>query len=108
MRYASATFDRYRNALSDISEYDELLRFLDSIDIVSGFREYADRTEGLRAGEAEWKETEPYLLPQLRALVGRYSRLGENAFYKLYLDTDLTVQVALESPFTISTETNDQ
>ena len=108
MRYASATFDRYRNALSDISEYDELLRFLDSIDIASGFREYADRTEGLRAGEAEWKETEPYLLPQLRALVGRYSRLGENAFYKLYLDTDLTVQVALESPFTISTETNDQ
>lgn len=108
MRYASATFDRYRNALSDISEYDDLLRFLDSIDIASGFREYALRTEGLKAGEAEWKETEPYLLPQLRALVGRYSRLGENAFYKLYLDTDLTVQVALESPFTISTETNDQ
>ena len=37
-------------------------------------------------------------LPQLRALVGRYSKLGDNAFYKLYLPVDETVRIALDAP----------
>ena len=98
MRYASSVFDRYRSRLTEIDDFAELDRFLDSIDIPSGFRSFARATEGLVAGEGEWKETEPYIIPQLRALVGRYSKLGENAFYKLYLPVDDVVQYALKSP----------
>lgn len=98
MRYASNVFDRYRSRLSEISDYAELDRFLDSIDIPSGFRAFALSADRLSASETEWKETAPYILPQLRALIGRYSKLGENAFYKLYLPVDDVVQRALEAP----------
>ena len=41
--------------------------------------------------------TLPYLQPQLNALVARYSKLNENAFYKYYLPVDTTVEAALKS-----------
>ena len=95
MRFASAMFDRYRASLTGISDFDELERFLDKLDIPSKFREYASSKDGITCSDKEWKETEEYLLPQLRALTGRYSRLGEDAFYKLYLGVDTTVMKAI-------------
>ena len=70
-------------------------RFLDRLDIPSKFREYASAKDGITCSDKEWKETEEYLLPQLRALTGRYSKLGDNAFYKLYLGVDTTVMKAI-------------
>ena len=97
MRFASAMFDRYKDSLSGISDFGELDRFLDKMNIPSRFREYAAVNDGIKCSDQEWKDTESYLLPQLRALVGRYSRLGEDAFYKLYLGVDTTVKKAIES-----------
>ena len=90
-------FDRYKDSLSGISDFGELDRFLDKMNIPSRFREYAAVNDGIKCSDQEWKDTESYLLPQLRALVGRYSRLGEDAFYKLYLGVDTTVKKAIES-----------
>ena len=42
----------------------------------------------LGSEDAEWEETRTYLMPQVKALVGRYSKLGDKAFYHLYLDID--------------------
>ena len=97
MRFASAMFDRFRNSLSGIDNFPDLERYLDKMDIPAKFREYASRTDGITCSAQEWKETEDYLLPQLRALIGRYSKLGEDAFYKLYLGVDTTVKKAIES-----------
>ena len=97
MRFASAMFDRYKDSLSGISDFGELDRFLDKMNIPSRFREYVAVNDGIKCSDQEWKDTESYLLPQLRALVGRYSRLGEDAFYKLYLGVDTTVKKAIES-----------
>lgn len=97
MRFASAMFDKYRKSLTDIDDYDALLRFLDNMDIPSQFLAFARSKDGIQAAPGEWQETAPYLLPQLRALVGRYSKLGDNAFYKLYLDNDDVVKAALEA-----------
>ncbi|MBQ9194437.1 MAG: hypothetical protein IJ152_02155, partial [Bacteroidales bacterium] len=60
------------------------------------FPAYALRQDGIRCTAAEWEQTAPYLLPQLSALIARYSKLGENAFYKYYLPVDDTVEKALE------------
>ena len=97
MRFASAMFDRYKASLSEIDDFGELDRFLDRMDIPAKFREYASRNDGITCSDKEWQETEEYLLPQLRALTGRYSRLGEDAFYKLYLGVDTTVMKAIGS-----------
>ena len=97
MRFASAMFDRYKGSLTEIGDYDELNRFLDRINLPAAFREYASSKDGISCTQKEWDETSDYLLPQLRALVGRYSRLGENAFYKMYLNVDVTLKKAIES-----------
>lgn len=97
MRFASAMFDRYKGSLTEIGDYDELNRFLDSMNLPAAFREYASSKDGISCTQKEWDETSDYLLPQLRALVGRYSRLGENAFYKMYLNVDVTLKKAIES-----------
>jgi len=97
MRFASAMFDRYKGTLSTISDYKELNNFLDRLNLPSAFREYASTKDGITCTQKEWEETSEYLLPQLRALVGRYSKLGENAFYKMYLNVDPTLKKAIES-----------
>ncbi len=97
MRFATAMFDRYKGSLTEIGDYDELNRFLDRMNLPAAFREYASSKDGISCTQKEWDETSDYLLPQLRALVGRYSRLGENAFYKMYLNVDVTLKKAIES-----------
>ena len=97
MRFASAMFDRYKATLSPVNDFDQLGKVLDRMDIPTKFREYASRVDGIPCTQSEWEKTEEYLLPQLRALIGRYSRLGEDAFYKMYLGVDTTVRKAIES-----------
>ena len=35
-------------------------------------------------------------MTQVRALVGRYSKLGDQAYYHLFLDSDTTIKEALK------------
>ena len=98
MRFAAAMFDRYRSELLALSDYAAIDRFLKRIDVGRQFRAFAADKDGIRPEKGEWEETEPYLLPQLNALVARYSKLGDNAFYKYYLPVDETVRIAVASP----------
>ena len=95
MRFATAMFDKYRKLLLGISDEQSLATFMSAISIPDRFREFAASKDGITAQEGEWQETLPYLVPQLNALVARYSKLGENAFYKYYLPIDDAVKVAL-------------
>lgn len=95
MRFASEMFDRYKSTLSKIDDFDELSRYLDGLHLDRLFLDFARDTDGLVPGKGEWKETADYMMPQIRALVGRYSKLDDEAFYRFYLYIDETVQVAL-------------
>lgn len=96
MRFAAAMFDKYTAQLREIDSYPAMDAFLNRIDIPGQFRTFALRRDGLTVSDAEYKETLPYLEPQLKALVARYSKLGESAFYKYYLPVDSTVETALK------------
>jgi hypothetical protein len=37
------------------------------------------------------------MMPQINALVGRYSKLNDEAFYRFYLPIDDTIQAALKN-----------
>ena len=97
MRFAAAMFDRYAAQLRTIDNYRDMDAFLKRIDIPGEFRRFALTRDGISVKDDEFKETLPYLQPQLNALVARYSKLGENAFYKYYLPVDSTVEEALKS-----------
>ena len=98
MRYAAWVFDKHPQTLSAIDSYPAMDRFLASLDIPSAFPAFAKNRDGIDMKAGEWEETAPYLLPQLRALIARYSKLGENAFYKYYLDVDEVLKKAIAAP----------
>ena len=70
-------------------------RFLESLDIPIAFPAFAKNRDGIEIKEGEWEASAPYLMPQLRALIARYSKLGENAFYKYYLEIDDVLKKAV-------------
>lgn len=97
MRFAQSMFDKYGKALSGIDDFDRLDRYMDEINVASQFLDYASRVDGLKPKEGEWEETAPYLMPQLKALVGRFSKLGDEAFYRFYVPIDDTIKAALKN-----------
>lgn len=96
MRFASAMFDTYRDRLSAISDFRELETWLSELHLDRKFLDYAAK-DGIVPRPGEWEKTEPYIMPQLNALVGRYSKLEDEAFYRFYLDIDDTIRTAVES-----------
>ena len=101
MRFAQDMFDRYRSSLSDIEDFEKLEAYLDGIDLESQFLRYASDVDGLVPAKGEWNESRPYMLPQMKALVGRFSKLDNEAFYRFYLPIDDTIQTALKSSATL-------
>lgn len=96
VRFAQSMFDKYRNSLAGIEDFSQLERYLDQIDLAAQFIEYAERVDGVKLkNKAEWEESSPYMMPQIKALVGRFSKLGDEAFYRFYIPIDDTIQAAL-------------
>lgn len=101
MRFASSMFDKYKGNLSQIDDFERLSKWLDSIDLEGQFLEYASSVDGIRPAEGEWEKTKEYMMPQLKALTGRFSKLDDEAFYRFYLPVDDVIQLALKSPSVI-------
>ncbi|MBR5140918.1 MAG: PDZ domain-containing protein [Bacteroidales bacterium] len=97
LRFASAMFDKYRTQLTKIDDFSKLEQYLKNIDLEQQFLDYAARVDGIRPSGGEWKETAVYMMPQVNALVGRYSKLDQEAFYRFYMPVDETIQVALKN-----------
>lgn len=95
MRFAQAMFDKYRGELAQIDDFVRLDAFLDGISLERQFLDYAAHTDGLKPSSGEWEASKSYMMPQLKALVGRFSKLDNEAFYRFYLPIDDTIQTAL-------------
>lgn len=97
VRFASAMFDKYKGQLAAISQFDHLQKYLSEIQLEKQFLDYAASVDGIRPEEGEWEKSKVYMMPQIKGLVGRYSKVGEEAFYRFYLPIDDTIQTALSS-----------
>ena len=96
MRFASSMFDKYRDELARISDFRQLRTYLDGLELDRQFLDYAARVDGIRPASGEWEQSAEYMMPQIYGLVGRYSKVGEEAFYRFYLPIDETIQAALK------------
>ena len=101
MRFASSMFDRYRQSLSSIGDFNSLERWMEEVSVEKQFLEFAAREDGLKPLAGEWEKSRQYMLPSVKALVGRYSRLDDEAFYRFYLPIDETISTAMENSFEI-------
>ena len=96
MRFASAWFDAHRRELSEIDDYDRLLGYLDRAGLERQFLAFAKSKDGIAPTAAEWATDKQYIMTQVQALVGRYSKLGDKAYYHLFLQTDPTFKAAMQ------------
>lgn len=95
VRFASKMFDKYKSELAQISDFSTLSTYLNDLDLERQFLDFADKVDGIKAKPGEWEITSSYMMPQINGLVGRYSKVGEEAFYRYYLPIDDTIQKAL-------------
>lgn len=95
LRFASYYFDKHSKELSSIDDFDKLETYLKSADLERQFLKYAKDKDGIVPAKGEWEDSKSYMMPQIEGLVGRYSRLGENAFYRRYLYMDDTYKAAI-------------
>lgn len=91
VKYSIEVADRYRKDLQKVTSLDELNHLLDSMDLESGFRKYLKKA-GVPINEAQWKISEDIFMTQIRAMVGRYSKLEDEAFYPIIADIDNVIQ----------------
>lgn len=97
VRFASSMFDKYKTSLSEIDDFNQLKKYLESISLDKQFLDFAATVDGIRPSKGEWEESRTYMMPQINALVGRYSKLNDEAFYRFYLPIDDTIQAALKN-----------
>lgn len=101
MRFAQTMFDKYRGSLAQIDDFGKLDTYLDQIDLAGQFISYAERVDGIKLKPGEWEDSKTYMMPQLKALVGRFSKLDDEAFYRFYIPIDDTIKAAMENPATV-------
>lgn len=97
MRFASSMFDTYKAELSQIDDFAELEEYLKSISLEDKFVDYAAKVDKIRPAAGEWEESREYMMPQINGLVGRFSKLGEEAFYRFYLPLDDAIEAAMDA-----------
>ena len=96
VRFASTMFDKYKASLARISDFASLEEYLKEINVEQQFLDYAQRVDGIKPASGEWENSRSYMLPQINGLVGRFSKVGEEAFYRFYLPIDDTILKAME------------
>lgn len=83
--------DIYRKELQSVKDLDELNALLDRMDLENKFRAYMKRNS-ISMVESQWKISRSIVMIQIRAMVGRYSKLEDEAFYPIIAEIDNVIQ----------------
>ncbi len=94
-RFSAKLADQYRTSLNNISSMEELNRFFNLVEFDNSFLQFAAEN-GLRPQKGEWEESRAIINNHIRAFLGRYSSLDDNAFYPILLEMDRMVKAAIE------------
>lgn len=92
MKFSIRMADRYRKELQAIENLEELNILMDSMNLEREFKNYL-RDNSIRVVESQWKISEDIIMTQIRAMMGRYSKLEDEAFYPIFAEIDNVIQL---------------
>ncbi|MDD4293374.1 MAG: S41 family peptidase, partial [Bacteroidales bacterium] len=95
-RFSSQMADIYRERLRKIQNLESLNLFFESIGYEKMFLNFASAAK-LVPTSGQWKQCKGIILTQVRALVGRYTPMDDNAFYPIMSEIDKVIQIAKKS-----------
>lgn len=101
LRFAAKFMDGNRETLNAAGSYDRVRALIDNCGIEEQFLAFASSL-GIRCTPEEWKKSSPYMLPQIKGLCARYSKFGEEAYFRYFLPMDDVVNCALSRNFAVS------
>ncbi|MGE0091321.1 MAG: S41 family peptidase [Bacteroidales bacterium] len=93
-RFGASMSDRFRSRINEISTLEDLDSFFDGAGMERRFLEFAS-DNGVNATQQEWDESKDVIMTQVKAFIGRYSPMDDNAFYPVLLKIDNVVQAAI-------------
>lgn len=96
IRYAAIVFDQNKKLFNEIDTFNKLEAFLHRLDIPRDFLSFV-RSQGVKVDMKQWNLSKEFMLPQLRAIIARYTKLGDVAFYSIFEEIDPVIQAALHS-----------
>ncbi len=95
-RYTMVYSDKNRDALAKVETLEQLNAMLDADrTIMTDFVNYAN-LNGVSVDSASYKAAEPLLKRQLRAFIGRNTKLGDNGYVANHYPLDDTIMQAIE------------
>ncbi|MBO4558360.1 MAG: S41 family peptidase [Bacteroidales bacterium] len=96
IKYASDVLDKNTKAVTAARDMAAFDAFINNLGVEQGFLKFAAENN-VTPAEGEWERSRDYMLTQIRALIARYTPMGDEAFYPIYLQTDKLVQIAVEN-----------
>jgi len=95
IKYANKVSDQYRAQLRTLTDLASVEAFLAKLPLASGFKTFA-ASEGVSCPSSEWAVSGDLILTQVKALIGRYTPMNDEAFYPIYLRNDRDIDAALK------------
>ena len=96
IKYASEVLDSHAAEVAASRDMRTFDRFVDGIGLENGFLQFA-RQNNVVPKDGEWERSREYILTQVRALIARYTPMGDEAFYPIYQQTDRLIQIAVNN-----------
>lgn len=91
VKFSIEISDMYRKELQAVNNLDELNELLDSMDLERRFRQYLKKAS-IPVNKEQWSISEEIFMTQIRAMIGRYSKLEDAAFYPIISEIDNVIQ----------------
>ena len=95
VKFAGEIADKYRSRMRDIKDMAALTSFLDGLGLKERFIQYTS-SFGVTPSGKEWEISGEIILTQVKALIGRYTAMNDDAFYPIFLTIDNVVQKVME------------
>ena len=96
IKYASEVLDGHTGEMSAAKTMAAFDQLIDRLDIERGFLKFAESNH-VTPKDGEWERSREFMLTQVKALIARYTPMGDDAFYPIYYQTDRLIQIAVEN-----------
>ena len=96
IKYANDVLDRNTDRVNACRTMEAFDSFISSIDCERGFLAFAAKN-GVVPKAGEWDISREYMMIQIRALIARYTPMGDEAFYPIYHQIDNLILTAVKN-----------
>lgn len=95
VKFANKFSDKHRARMRSITDMDALYAFFSEFNLKKDFIEYTT-TNGVIPSKSDWEISGEIIMTQVKAVIGRYTPMDDNAFYPIYLKNDNVIKRVLE------------